>query len=98
MCIMFSLMIGMVSCVQSRMQSRIRCQTGKLDLCSDITGCSYYNCRYIPERMRMSAVEARVQTLIETDWKAKAEELLEQRRRAGEHDVSTARLFQGGLF
>jgi len=42
--------------------------------------------RYILERMRMSAVEARVQTLIETDWKAKAGELLEKRRLAGEHD------------
>lgn len=44
--------------------------------------------RYVLERMKMSAVEARVQTLVETDWRARAIELLEKRRRAGGDGVS----------
>lgn len=43
--------------------------------------------RYVLERMRMSSVADRLQTILETDWKSEAIELLAHRQATGEGPV-----------
>jgi len=40
--------------------------------------------RYVPDRMRVSSVMARLQAILERDWKSEAVELLAQRMETGE--------------
>ena len=47
---------------------------------------------FIPENMKMSSVESRVGLLMETDWKAKAADLLAERKENG-GEVSTSSRF-----
>lgn len=45
--------------------------------------------RYVLDRMRMSSVKARLQTILEKDWKSEAAELLAQRQATGEDPLFT---------
>jgi hypothetical protein len=44
--------------------------------------------RYIIPDMTMNALKSRVHAIVETDWRDKAEHLLEARKKTGDGDVS----------
>jgi hypothetical protein len=42
---------------------------------------------FIPESLKMTSVDARLDNILKTDWKSKAAELLEERKASGEGPV-----------